>query len=141
MRRFPIHGHTDSGAAGGMIEKDEFLKWRRIEFAISAEFERHLCHAIRLARCVDSESVCFSFGDAYHCVEKRRGDENQCAEYQNEQRKPGWVGNAAHAPFVAVPSHGGVEKHTSERESDEDENSKVSQQFCAVIKNVMAHNC
>src|SRR5439155_10738392 len=113
-------------AAAGVIKKNEFLQRRRIELAISAEFERHLCHAIRLARGVDSESICFSFRHADDSVEKWCGDKKQCAQDQNEQRQPGWISNAAHAPFDAPAPHGRVEEHTSKRESDEDENSKIS---------------
>ena len=84
-----------------MIEKDEFLEWRRIEFAISAELERHFGHTIGFACCVDSERVGFAFCDAYHGVVKRRREENQRAEYQDEQWKAGGISNPAHAPFVA----------------------------------------
>ena len=72
-----------------MIEKDEFLEWRRIKFAISAELERHCGHTIGLACCVDSERVGFAFCDAYHGVDKGRREENQRAEYQDEQWKAG----------------------------------------------------
>ena len=55
-----------------MIEKDEFLQRRRIEFAIGAKFERHFRHPIRLPRGVDAESVRFALGDADNAVVKGR---------------------------------------------------------------------
>ena len=58
-----------------MIEKDEFFQRRRIEFAISAKFERDFRHAVRFPGSVDSKGVGFSFCDAYDRVEKRRRDE------------------------------------------------------------------
>src|SRR6266508_2152470 len=85
-----------------MVEKDEFFQRCRVEFAVSTEFERHLCHAIGLARSVDSESIRFSFCDAYHCVEKRGGDENQCAQNQHKQRKPGGIGDSAALPLLVL---------------------------------------
>ena len=118
MRRFPIHGHANSCATAGMIEKDKFLQRRRIEFAISAEFERHFRHAIRFPGSIDSKSVCFAFCDAYDRVEKRGGDENQRAEYQDEQWKPGRIGNAPDAPFFAPAPDSCIEELTSKRESD-----------------------
>ena len=139
VRRFPIHRHANPGATAWMIEKDEFLERRRIELAISAEFQRRFRHAVRFARGVDSESVRFSFGYPYHGVEKRRGEEKQCAQNQYEQRKSGWIGNAANAPFVSPTPHSCFKENPSKRESDKDKNSKISQQFRAVIENVMAH--
>src|SRR4029078_7605720 len=38
IRPFPIHSHADECATAGMIEKDEFFKRRRIEFAIGPQF-------------------------------------------------------------------------------------------------------
>src|SRR5438093_3453121 len=122
-----------------MIENDEFLQRRRIELAISAEFERCFRHAVRLARSVNSESIRFSFCHAYYRVEKWRSNEKQCAQDQNEQRQSGWISSAAHAPSGPPTLHGCVEENTSKRESDEDENSKISQQLRAMIENVMAH--
>ena len=90
-------------------------------------------HPIGLTSGVDPKSVRFTLGDAHHGVEKRRGKEKQCAENQRQQREPGWIGNAAHAPFVAPASDGRIKQNSSERESDEYENSEVGQQFCAVI--------
>ena len=116
-----------------MIVKDEFLERRRIEFAIGAEFKRHLCHPIGLTRGVDPKSVRFTLGNAHHGVEERRGEKKQCAENQRQQRKPGWIGNTAYAPFVAPASDGRIKQNSSERESDEYENSEIGQQFCAVI--------
>ena len=58
-----------------MVEKDEFLERRRIELAISSEFESYLRHAVRFARRIDPESICFSFRHAYDGVEKRCGNE------------------------------------------------------------------
>src|SRR6266481_6290118 len=112
MRCFPIHGHADTRAAAGMIEKVEFLERRRIEFAVSTEFERHLCHAIGLARSVDSESICFAFCDAYDRIEKRRGDENQRDKDQYEQGKPSRIRNPANAPSASPASRCCVEQRT-----------------------------
>src|SRR6266481_9244397 len=137
--RFPIHCHADAGAAAGVIEKDEFLQRRRIELAISAEFERCFRHAIRLARSVDSESIRFSFRHAYHGIKKWRSNEKQCAQDQNEQRQSGWISNATHAPSGPPTLHSCVEENMSKRESDKDENSKISQQLRTMIENVMAH--
>ena len=92
-----------------MIEKDEFLQRRRIELAISAEFERHFRHAIWLARSVNSESIRFSFRHTYHCIKKWRGNEKQCAQDQNEERHSGWIGNATDAPFDAPAPDSRVE--------------------------------
>src|SRR6266508_4850135 len=122
-----------------MIVKDEFLERCWIEFAIGTEFKRHLCHAIGLARGVGSKSVGFTLGDAHHGVQKWRGEKNQCAENQCQQRESGWIGNAAHAPFVTPAPDGRIKRNSGERESDEYENSEVGQQLRAVVKNVMAH--
>src|SRR5262249_30357763 len=101
-----------------MIIKDKFLQRRRVELAIGAEFKRHFCHSIRLTSCVDSESVRFTLGDAYHSVEKRRGEKKKCAENQRQQREPGWVGNPAHVPFVAPAYDGSIKQDSGKRESD-----------------------
>ena len=116
-----------------MIVKDEFLERRRVELAIGAKFKRHLCHPIGLTRGVDPKSVRFTLGDAHHGVEKRRGEKKQCAEDQRQQREPGRIGNAAHAPFVAPASDGCIKQNSSKRKSDEDKNPQIGQQFCAVI--------
>ena len=84
-----------------MIVEDEFLERCRIEFAIGAEFKRHLCHRIGLTRSVDPESVRFTLCHAHHGIKKRCGKEKQCAENQRQQRETGWIGNTAHAPSVA----------------------------------------
>ena len=91
-----------------MIVKDEFLDRRRIELAIGAEFKRDLGHPIRLTGGVDSKSVRFTLRDAHHGVKQRRGEKNQCAENQRQQRESGWIGNAPRAPFGAPASDGGV---------------------------------
>ena len=64
MRGFPIHRHANPGATARMIEEDEFLHRRRIQFAISAEFERHFRESIRLARGIDAEGIGLHFRDA-----------------------------------------------------------------------------
>src|SRR5438477_12401821 len=109
-----------------MIVKDEFLERRRVELAIGAEFERYVCHPVRLTGGVDSKRVRFTLGDAHHGVEKRRGEKKQCAEDQRQQREPGRIGNAAHAPFVAPASDGCIKQNSSKCKSDEDENSEVA---------------
>src|SRR5262245_66631130 len=114
-----------------MIVKDEFLEGRRIELAISPELQRDFRHAIRLTGSVDAERVSFTLGSAHHCIEKRRGEKKQCAEDQGDQGKPGWVGDAAHAPSLAPAPKGGVKENSSKCESDEDRNSQVRQQFRA----------
>src|SRR5205814_8019361 len=106
-----------------MIVKDEFLERRRVELAIGAEFERYVCHRVRLTGGVDSKSVRFTLGNAHHGVEKRHGEKKQRAEDQRQQRKPGRIGNAAHAPFVAPACDGYIKQNSIKRESDEDENS------------------
>src|SRR5882672_1752527 len=116
-----------------MIVKDEFLEWRRVELAIGAEFKRHLCHPIGLTRSIDSKSVRFTLCDTHHGVEKRRGEKKQCAENQRQQRESGWIGNAAYAPFVAPASDGAIKQNLGKRESDEDKNAQIGQQFRAVI--------
>src|SRR6476469_3999054 len=116
-----------------MIVKNEFLKRRRVELSIGAEFKRDFCHSIGLTCGVDTKSVRFTLGDAHDGVEKRRGKENQCAENPRQQRKTGWIGNTAHAPSVAPAPDDCIKQNSSEPESDEYENSDVGQQFCAVI--------
>src|SRR5207248_8295132 len=59
IRRFPIHRHPNPGTAAWMVEEDEFLERRRIEFAISAQLQRDFGHAIRFSSGVDSKSVGF----------------------------------------------------------------------------------
>src|SRR5262249_41771963 len=122
-----------------MIVKDEFLERRRVEFAIGAEFKRHLCHPVGFTRGVESKSVCFTFGDTHHGVEKRRGEKEQRAENQRQQREPRWIGNIAHAPRVAPASDGCIKQYSGKSESNENKNAQIGQQFCTVIKNVMAH--
>src|SRR5215510_3252860 len=100
-----------------MIVKDEFLERRRVELTIGAEFERHLCHPIGLTRGVDSKSVRFTLRDAHHGIEKRRGEKKQCAENQCQQGKPCWIGNTAHAPFLAPPSSGCIKQDSRKRET------------------------
>src|SRR5512133_165162 len=103
-----------------MIVKDEFLERSRIEFAIGAKFKRHLCHPVGLTSGVDSKCVRFTLSDAHHGVQKRGGEEKQCAENQCQQRKSGWIGNAAYAPFVAAASDGCIKQDSGKCESDED---------------------
>src|SRR5438477_11440641 len=108
-----------------MIVKDEFLERRRVELAIGAEFERYVCHRVRLTGGVDSKSVRFTLSDAHHGVEKRRGEKKQCAENQCQQRESGWIGNAAHAPFVAPASDGFIKQDPGKPESDEDKKAQI----------------
>src|SRR5206468_10718206 len=112
-----------------MIVKDEFLERRRVELAIGAEFERHLCHPVGLTRGVDSKSVRFTLSDAHHGVQKRRGEKKQCAENQCQQRESGWIGNAAYAPFFAPVPDGCVKQASGKCASDEDKNAQIGYQL------------
>src|SRR3954463_12065914 len=129
----PIHRHANPCAAAGMIVENEFLERRWVELAIGAEFQRHFCHSIGLTCGIDPESIRFTLGDAHDGVEQWRGKEKQCAENPRQQRKTGWIGNAAHAPFVAPARNGCIKQNSSESESDEYENSEVGQQLRAMI--------
>src|SRR5262249_47377138 len=120
-----------------MIKKDEFLEWPQVELTIGSEFKCYRCHPIGLTRSVDSKSVRFTLRHAHHGVEKRRGEKKQCAENQREQRKPGWIGNTAHTPFLAPASDSCIKQNSGKCESDEDKDAQVGQQLCAVIQNIM----
>src|SRR4029450_7811693 len=122
-----------------MIIKDKFLEWCRIEFAISAELERDFRHPLRFPSGVDSKSVGFPLGHTHDRVQKWSHNKNECAQDQDEQGKPGRIGNAANAPFVSPAPHSGVKKSASKRESREDNNSGISQQFRAVIEHIVTH--
>src|SRR5439155_15226111 len=124
---FPIHSHTNPGAATWMIEKDEFFQWCRVEFAVSTEFQCDFRHSIWLARSVDSKSIRFTFCYSSHRVDKRRGDEKQRAENQCEQRKSGRISNTVDVPFVAATPESGIEENMSNRKSDKNKNPKVGQ--------------
>src|SRR5881392_3655469 len=114
-----------------MIEEDKFLQRCRIELAISAELQRRLRHPIWFPRSVESESVGFSLGYADHGIEKRCGDEKEGAQNQYQQWKSGRIGNAANIPLVSPAPHSAVKQSASKRESHEDKNSGIDQQFRA----------
>src|SRR5436309_9771170 len=94
---------------------------------------------MRLARCVDSESICFTLGYPCHGIDKRGGNEKQHAENQCEQRKPGRIGNAVDVPFISPAIDSSVEENPSKRETDENKNSIISYELRAMIEHVMAH--
>src|SRR5690242_13617890 len=122
-----------------MIVKHKFLNRRRIKLAIRTQFERHSGHSVRLTRCVDSKSVCLTLGNAHHGVEKWRGEKDQRAKNQRQQRKTGWISNSAYTPFVAPPRDSGIKKNSSECEPNEKKNPQIRQKLRAVIENVMTH--
>ena len=139
MRGLPIHGHADTGAPAGMIEKDEFLERRRIEFAISAQLQRDFGHAIRFPSGVDSKSVGFPLGDAHDSVQKWSQDKNECAQDQDKQWQSGRIGNAADAPFFSPAFYRCFKQSASEREPGENKNSKISYELRAMVQHVMPH--
>ena len=49
MLRLPPHSRINTRSAARMIEENKFFERRWIEFAISAEFQRHFGRAIRFA--------------------------------------------------------------------------------------------
>src|SRR5439155_13745476 len=139
MCRFPIHRHPNPGAATWVIEEDEFLERCRIEFAISAQLKCDFGHATRLSSGVDSKSVGFPLGDTHDGVQKWRQDKNECAQDQDKQWQPGRIVNAADAQFFSPPFYRCFKQSASEREANENKNSKISYELRAMVEHVMPH--
>src|SRR5213080_266471 len=122
-----------------MVEKDEFLQRRRIEFAISAQLQRDFGHAIRFPSGVDSKSVSFSLGNAHDSVQKWSQDKNKCAQDQDKQWQSGRIGNAADAPFFSPAFYRCFKQGASDREPGEYKNSKISYELRAMVQHIMTH--
>src|SRR5262245_23137913 len=116
-----------------MIVKDKFLERCRVELAIGAEFKCHRCHPIGLTRSVDPKSVSFALCDAHNGVEKWRGEKEQCAENQRQQRKSSWIGYSAYAPFLAPASDSCIKHDSGNCESYQDTNTQIGQQLRTMI--------
>src|SRR5438105_14751860 len=122
-----------------MIEENEFLERTWIEFAVAAELQRDLCHAVRFARSVDAKGVGFALGHADRgvldwCQEKKDGSYDQ-----EQKRQTGGIGNPAHAPVRAPAPDRAIEGDSQDRESKEEKDPEINDELYAVIQNVVTH--
>src|SRR5438874_3756180 len=108
-----------------MIEEDEFLERRRIEFAVSAQLKCDFGHAIRLSSGVDSKSVGFPLGHTHDGVQKWGQDKNECAQDQDKQWQSGRIVNATDAPFISQASYSDFKKSATERDIGEIKYTKI----------------